>query len=378
MSSLECTSRKQVCAPASPPRFPPTVTQACQDCSTNNDCPMGDECRAGVCVDICGPRICGDVNGVSCGQCPAGAPGDTPYCLAPGLTCLSTVASSPGFSGNDSLAFVSGALMWTDRLGGSVYALRLSDGMLDEIASSENYPDGVGATSTTYYWGGQGGVFQRARGGGNRTLAAAFTNTTERCISLAIAPGQISCGVYSSVVGGEGVYRAPLGGGGTMTRVVQEPYPSVLNRGQNVFFLGGSRLGFHDAIANTTTPLLTHNGFAKEPLFADDAVVHYWRDDTGNAVKRLDLSTRVEATFATLAQDEVSVRAGASDGVHVYLLVETGGNGLRLRKVNIATSASSVLADDVTFGGISTIAMQLEANALLLGFPGYVLRVAPR
>jgi hypothetical protein len=39
----------------------------------------------------------------------------------------------------------------------------------------------------------------------------------------------------------------------------------------------------------------------------------------------------------------------------------------------------TVLAEDLPFGGFSTnVAMQLESNGLLIGFPGYVLRIAPR
>jgi hypothetical protein len=378
MSSLECTARKQVCAPATPPRFPATVTQACQDCASNNDCPMGDECREGVCVDVCGARVCGDVNGVACGTCPLPGPFGQPQCLEPGRACLSLAASTNTSSSGDSTTFVSGALMWTERFSaGSVYALNLASGALDEVSTGESYPEGVGATATTYYWGAEGGIFQRARTGGTRSSAAAFSSTNERCISLAIAPGQLYCGVYSSV-GNEGVFRAPISGGVPLTRVVTEDYPTVLTRGQNVFFLGSARLGFHDAVANTATNLLTHNGSVSAPIFADDAAVYFWRDEATRAIKRIDLATRMETVFYAAALDESGLIAGVSDGVDAYLLIRTN-NGTRLRKVKVASRVTTVFAEDLPISGQSSpVALQLEPNALLVGVPGYAFRVAPR
>jgi hypothetical protein len=289
------------------------------------------------------------------------------------------VAQGTSGGQGDGASFVSGALMWTERFsGGSVYALDIATGMTDTIATGQDYPDGVGATSTTYYWGSGSVIYQRARSGGGATTAATFA-TSQRCISLAIAPGQIYCGVYSTVANGDGVFRAALGGGAAMTRVVTEQYPSVLNRGQNVFFLGATQLGFHDALSGAAVTLLTHNGSANPPLIADDTAVYFWKTSTTSAVKKIVLTSRMESVVYPARFDEQGLAGGASDGTHLYLLVFTSG-GIRVQKVHLASGVVTTLADSLPFGGGggSPLAVTLEPTALLIGTPGVILRVAPR
>jgi hypothetical protein len=247
-SSLDCTARKQVCAPVTPPSYPATATQACQDCATSNDCPAGNACQSGVCVDVCGARVCGSVDGVDCGTCPGQGPVQA-ICLDSGRACMEMIAyATSGRGFGDDPIFALGQLLWTERVSlGSVYALDVATGDTVVIATGQDNPEGVASTATNYYWGAGNSVYQRARSGGAATITASFPGQEERCISLTIAPGQIYCGVYSFTENGDGVYRAPLGGGGTMTSVVSDGYPSVISRGQNVYFLGDARLGFHDA-----------------------------------------------------------------------------------------------------------------------------------
>lgn len=50
----DCAPGPQVCLPASAPRFPAALTQACQDCTGAADCAPGTGCYQGVCdADTC-------------------------------------------------------------------------------------------------------------------------------------------------------------------------------------------------------------------------------------------------------------------------------------------------------------------------------------
>jgi hypothetical protein len=372
-SSLDCTARKQVCAPVTPPSYPATATQACQDCATSNDCPAGNACQSGVCVDVCGARVCGSVDGVDCGTCPGQGPVQA-ICLDSGRACMEMIAyATSGRGFGDDPIFALGQLLWTERVSlGSVYALDVATGDTVVIATGQDNPEGVASTATNYYWGAGNSVYQRARSGGAATITASFPGQEERCISLTIAPGQIYCGVYSFTENGDGVYRAPLGGGGTMTSVVSDGYPSVISRGQNVYFLGDARLGFHDAVAGTSTVLLNHSNTIAN-FFADDTSVFFWRND---ALRRIDVASRAETVVYPSGRGATSLVAGISDGTNAWIVLATS-RGLNLSRVNLATGLITVLADKLPAVG-APLALALEPTALLLGSPGVIQRISPR
>lgn len=119
-SSLDCTDLNMVCGPAPAPAWPESFGgMGCVECVRNQDCEAGSACEGGFCEDVCGGtgRICGEVRGVSCGECEAGA-----LCMPEGRACVRVLASD--FSGAD-LAVASGGAVYVSRDGRDTGAARV-------------------------------------------------------------------------------------------------------------------------------------------------------------------------------------------------------------------------------------------------------------
>ncbi len=245
-SSLECAALHLVCGPALPPAWPAEfVGQGCGECNGVVDCAPGEACQQRLCTPVCAGRICGEVDGASCGTCPGGD------CLESGLACFERVsligtqyfldAGDRVFLGDDGRAGT-GAILEVIGNGQPRLVTR---------APANTYIDGLEMNSTNIFWAlTNGEILTRARSGGlpSRFVTVPGTPTDTWCQALAADDSFVVCGLvdYGNSAN-SGLYRFPVGGGaGTRFDPAVQPSGLVIDGGTVFWAL------FNDGIVGKT------------------------------------------------------------------------------------------------------------------------------
>lgn len=223
-SSLDCTDLNMVCGDALPPAWPESFAGGgCVECVRNEDCPAQSACTDGLCVDVCAGtgRVCGSVQGVSCGTCPGGA-----VCSSAGIVCIEGPVAEFGPA---DLAVAVGGTVYVARDGrasgaATVWAVDLASSST-RIAYRDfdgDYLDGLAVAGGQVYAALTSGMLLRGPADGLLTAwrdvprqvgGAGPSSSSVWCQALAGHADSLVCNLvdYDSIVT-TGLYRVPLDG----------------------------------------------------------------------------------------------------------------------------------------------------------------------
>jgi len=205
-SSRECAA-SEVCATAVPPLYPASVAgHACAQCASAGDCPAGNACRDGRCVDVCAGRKCGTQQGIVCGACPGSG-----ACVGDGRMCLVSMGSVPVQP--DSMLGVGTSVYVTERDSYSTVYRVPRTGSPVRVGQYGGYVNNLATNGTNVYWfvasGGTSSVY--ASTAGSSSAHVVWSTTVSNCYVIAADGQAIYC--HSNDDGDWfGVYRIPLSG----------------------------------------------------------------------------------------------------------------------------------------------------------------------
>lgn len=278
-SSLDCAELEMVCAPALPPAWPQSfMGQACAECASRNDCAAQEGCTDGFCVDVCGDRICGTVDGAECGSCS----GDG-ICAAGGMACVSVL---PAQFDAEAVYFDQGqALVWKDgRSSGraNVWSIDLA-----------------GSGSATNLYLGQSGVYlDGVTVAGGRVFAA----LTDGSIVSGASQGRLT--TFTNVPGvgtSQSVWCQGLAGHADHLVCDLVDYDEAVTSGLYRFPVDGQAPSLIDTIVQSSGLFV-----------AGEEVI--WSDFNGVQIGKSQLLTGQRTVLARTQADLIGVAGG-----HVYL-----------------------------------------------------------
>ncbi|MCB9649370.1 MAG: hypothetical protein H6730_22615 [Deltaproteobacteria bacterium] len=215
-SSLECADLHMVCAQALPPAWPESYGgQGCAECAGANDCGPREACHGGLCQDVCAGRVCGSVEGATCGTCPGES-----FCTPDGRGCLAYLATS--FSAEEGFAQGATALVWADGRSGAaaLWSVDLATGtdrLLTLGVGAEGYLDGATLAGGKVFAAYTDGYLYSGDVQGRLSRFTAVpglgTSNSVWCQGLAGHDAYVICALvdYDDAVP-SGLYRFPLDG----------------------------------------------------------------------------------------------------------------------------------------------------------------------